>query len=135
MMGADGGVRMAGWTMRTIVFSCVGLPSRAAEAAALFNELADPQRCRALSTEHARDLAVLGTVHLLVTMGADDAAERACAHRCHWEWPLLSRAHLPGGDGRAGDLLRRHVCGLIVRAGWDRRVDFGCPPDAVRPPA
>jgi hypothetical protein len=113
--------------MRTIVFSCCGLPHRATEAADLFNELADPERCRALSAEKALDLAVLGPVHLLVTMGQDPAAERSCAHRNHWEWPLLSPVYLSAGDARFGDVLRRHVCGLIVRQGWDRRVTFDVP--------
>jgi hypothetical protein len=113
--------------MRTIVFSCSGLPRRATEAADLFNELADPEQCRALSMEKAVDLSVLGTVHLLVTMGQDPDVDRTCAHRNHWEWPLLSPLYLRDGDQRSGDVLRRHVCGLIVRQGWDRRVAFDVP--------
>lgn len=133
--------------MDTVIFACVHNAGRSQMAAALFNQLADPIKARAVSagTQPAErvhpivveimkgdgvdlaatrpqpltvDLARTGT--LLVTMGCGDACPAAPGLRTE-EWPLADPKDRPADEVRAiRDEIRRRVTTLLHTRGWAR---------------
>jgi len=130
-----------------VVFACVHNAGRSQMAAALFNELADPARARAISAGTRPGLHVHPVVleamqevgvdlsrakpqlltpelaagsTLLITMG--------CGEECPFipgaerdDWPLEDPAHLPLEEVRPiREEVRRRVTALIRRHGWQR---------------
>lgn len=128
--------------MQTVIFACVHNAGRSQMAAAFFNELADPQKARAISagTEpgprvHPEVLEVMREIgldfsnaqpqlltedlarnaSLLVTMG--------CGEKCPYvpglrrdDWPLRDPKGLPIEDVRqVRDEVKRRVLELIVQ--------------------
>lgn len=126
--------------MQTVIFACVHNAGRSQMAAAFFNEIADPQKARAISagTEpgprvHPEVLEVMGEIgldlsqaqpqrltetlardaSLLVTMG--------CGERCPYvpglrrnDWPLRDPKGLPIDDvRRVRDEIKQRVMELV----------------------
>jgi arsenate reductase len=130
--------------MRTFLFACVHNAGRSQMAAALFNQLADPLKARAISAGtapaervHAEVLDVMREagvdlsgmrpqkltaelargVSVLVTMGCGDACPVVPGTRIE-DWPLPDPKGQPRSEvRRIRDEIRRHVADLIEREG------------------
>lgn len=133
--------------MTTVLFACVHNAGRSQMAAALFNQLADPSRARAISAgtnpgarvhpevidamrEFGTDLSnaiptkltpeLAHQVQVLITMG--------CGDECPFvpgatrdDWPLEDPKGKPLAQVRAiRDDIRERVLALIQREGWGR---------------
>ena len=133
--------------MTTVLFACVHNAGRSQMAAALFNQLADPSKARAISAgtnpgarvhpEVIDAMRELGTdlsnaiptqltpelahqVQVLITMG--------CGDECPFvpgvtrdDWPLEDPKGKPLAQVRAiRDGIRERVLALIQREGWGR---------------
>ena len=133
--------------MKTILFACVHNAGRSQMAAALFNEVADPARARAVSAGTApgervhpevvnamRELGidlsgvtprkltpeVARGVDVLVTMGCADACPVVPGTRIE-DWPLPAPKGAPAGEvRRIRDDIRRRVHDLAAREGVAR---------------
>jgi arsenate reductase (thioredoxin) len=133
--------------MKTVLFACVHNAGRSQMAAALFNELADPSKARALSagTEpgsrvHPEVVEVMREVGLdvatvqprkltddlaaqtdiLVTMGCGEACPVVPGVE-RQDWPLDDPKGRPVAEVRAiRDEVARRVRGLLVERGWFR---------------
>jgi arsenate reductase len=131
--------------MKIVLFACVHNAGRSQMAAALFNQLADAAKARALSAgtdpgqrvhpevivamrEAGVDLAaapttrltpaLAGQAHLLVTMGCGDE----CPHvpgAVREDWALEDPKGQPiEGVREIRDDIRKRVLALIAREGW-----------------
>ena len=131
--------------MTTVLFACVHNAGRSQMAAALFNQLADPAKARAISAgtnpgprvhgevidamrELGTDLSTATTTRLtpdlaqhaqvLITMGCGDE----CPHVpgvTRDDWPLEDPKGKPLAQVRTiRDDIRRRVQALIQREGW-----------------
>lgn len=138
---------MANHEPTQVVFACVHNAGRSQMAAALFNQMADSSRARAVSAgtrpsaevhpvvvEAMREVGLnLGGVkprlltpelaagsRVLVTMGCgEECPYIAGAERA--DWPLEDPADLPLEGVRAiRDEIRRRVIDLLARHGWAR---------------
>lgn len=133
--------------MKTVLFACVHNAGRSQMAAAWFNELADPEKARAVSAgtnpgtrvhpevvdamrEEGIDLSGAPTTkltaelaretHMLVTMG--------CGDECPYvpgvirdDWPLPDPKGKPLSEVRAvRDDIRKRVLTLIESQGWEK---------------
>ena len=131
-----------------VLFACVHNAGRSQMAAAWFNQLADPERARAMSAGtnpgphvHSEAIAVMREVgvdlshatttrltpttahevHMLVTMGCGDA--------CPWlpaaireDWPVEDPKGKPLAKVREiRDEIRDRVRALLERQGWNAR--------------
>ena len=133
--------------MITVLFACVHNAGRSQMAAALFNQLADPARARAISAgtdpgsrvhpevvdamrEAGVDLSssattkltpeVAGQAQVLITMGCGDACPVVPGVRRD-DWPLEDPKGKPLAQVRAiRDDIRQRVRTLIDREGWGR---------------
>ena len=133
--------------MTTVIFACVHNAGRSQMAAAFFNQLADPERARAVSAgtnpgervhpevvttmrEHGIDLeratpqrltdALAATAQLLITMGCGDQCPYLPGLRRD-DWPLED----PKGQSvehvrMIRDDIRARVVALLRREGWHR---------------
>ena len=133
--------------MKTVLFACVHNAGRSQIAAAWFNELADPEKARAISagTEpgahvHPEVVAVMseagvdvsgetpkilsdelaGTAAVLVTMGCGEACPALPGLR-RADWPLEDPKGKPLARVREiRDEVKRRVETLIAAEGWGR---------------
>ena len=126
--------------MQTVIFACVHNAGRSQMAAAFFNEIADPQKARAISagTEpgprvHPEVLEVMGEIgldlsqaqpQLLTETLARDASllvTMGCGERCPYvpglrraDWPLRDPKGLPIDDvRRVRDQIKHRVMELM----------------------
>ena len=126
--------------MQTVIFACVHNAGRSQMAAAFFNEIADPQKARAISagTEpgprvHPEVLEVMGEIgldlsqaqpQLLTETLARDASllvTMGCGERCPYvpglrrdDWPLRDPKGLPIDDvRRVRDEIKQRVMELV----------------------
>jgi arsenate reductase len=134
--------------MNTVVFACVHNAGRSQMAAAWLNELADPNKARALSAgtepgvrvhpvvvEAMREVgielgqarpqllteALLADATHLVTMGCGEACPVAPKRIRRMDWPLDDPKGKPLERVRAiRDEVRSLVHHLLLREGWDR---------------
>ena len=134
--------------MTTVLFACVHNAGRSQMAAALFNQLADPAKARALSAgthpglrvhpevveamrELGIDLSAASTTRLtpdiaqhaqmLITMGCGDECPFIPGVTLH-DWPLDDPKGLPLAKVRAiRDEIHRRVDDLVSREGWALR--------------
>src|SRR5687767_15059981 len=132
--------------MKTVLFACVHNAGRSQMASALFNQLADPSKARAISAgtdpgprvhpevilamrEVGVDLAAASTTRLtpelaqqaqvLVTMGCGDECPYAPG-AMRDDWPLEDPKGKPIEHVRQiRDEIRRRVQDLIARQGWE----------------
>lgn len=138
--------------MKTVLFACVHNAGRSQMAAALFNELVDPSKARALSagTEpgprvHPEVVAVMREVGLDVAAVqprklTDDLAAQTdimvtmgCGEACpvvrgveRQDWPLDDPKGRPVAEVRdIRDEVARRVRALLVERGWLRRGEQG----------
>lgn len=137
--------RLIGQAVTTVLFACVHNAGRSQMAAALFNQLADPARARALSAGTApgprvhpevidamRELGVdlseaattkltahlAGRAQLLITMGCGDDCPVVAGVRRD-DWPVEDPKGKPLARVRAiRDDIRRRVQRLIQQEGW-----------------
>ena len=133
--------------MKTVIFACVHNAGRSQMAAAFFNELADPQKARAVSAGtqpgervHPEVQAVLGEVgidlsgarpqrltdelaqdaHWLITMGCGEACPHVPGLRRD-DWPLEDPKGKPLERVRQiRDEVRARVAQLLAREGWSQ---------------
>jgi arsenate reductase len=133
--------------MKTVLFACIHNAGRSQMAAALFNQLSDPTKARAvsagtepgqrvhpevvevmqeagvdLSGEKPRVLSkeLASTATLLVTMGCGEACPVVPGARRN-DWPLEDPGQKPIERVRQiRDEIRARVQGLIEREGWGR---------------
>lgn len=134
-------------TMKLVVFACVHNAGRSQMAAAFFNDLADPERARAISAGtrpgdrvHPEVVAAMREVgidlsdarprrlthglarsaDLLVTMGCGDECPVVPGPRRD-DWPLEDPKGQPLERVRAiRDDIRARVAALLVSEGWQR---------------
>ena len=134
--------------METVVFACVHNAGRSQVAAALFNQLADPSRARAISagtqpvrSVHPEVLAAMAEIGIdlsgavpqrltselasgaraLVTMGCGDECP-VVPGAMRDDWPLPDPKGRPIEEVRTiRDELRRRVSALIAANHWARR--------------
>jgi arsenate reductase (thioredoxin) len=134
--------------MQTVIFACVHNAGRSQMAAAFFNQLADPQKARALSAGtdpgvrvHPEVLEVMQEVgidlsvatpqkltedlardaQLLITMGCGDKCPYVPGLRRD-DWPLPDPKGRPVDEVRAvRDDIQVRVAKLLKDAGLDRR--------------
>src|SRR5262245_55361119 len=134
--------------MRIVLFACVHNAGRSQMAAAWFNELADPQRARAISAgtepgpgvhpevvEAMREVGVdlagcapqkltdelANGASILVTMGCGEACPAVPGLR-RLDWPLDDPKGKPVERVRQiRDDIREHVAELLADHGWSRR--------------
>lgn len=133
--------------MKTVLFACVHNAGRSQMAAALFNQLADPSKARAISAGthpaarvHPEVVAVLGELgidvsnaatttltpevaqraHVLVTMGCGDECP-VVSGAIRDDWPLEDPKGKPTARVREiRDEIRDRVRALITREQWGR---------------
>jgi arsenate reductase len=133
--------------MKTVLFACVHNAGRSQMAAALFNQLADPAKARAISAGtqpapqvHSEVLEAMKEVGidlsqtrprkltkemasqaaLLVTMGCGEACPVVPGLRKE-DWPIEDPKGKPAGRVREiRDEVERRVRQLIEREGWSR---------------
>jgi arsenate reductase len=133
--------------MKTVLFACIHNAGRSQMAAALFNQLSDPTKARAVSAgtepgqrvhpevvevmqEAGVDLSgekprllskeLASTATLLVTMGCGEACPVVPGSRRN-DWPLEDPGQKPIERVRQiRDEIRARVQGLIEREGWGR---------------
>jgi arsenate reductase len=133
--------------MTTVLFACVHNAGRSQMAAALFNQLADPSKARAISAgtdpgsrvhpevvEAMRDVGVelsqakptkltpelARQAQMLITMGCGDQCPFV-AGVTRDDWPIEDPKDQPLAGVRAiRDDIRSRVAVLIDRQGWDR---------------
>src|SRR5512147_1619405 len=130
-----------------VVFACVHNAGRSQMAAALFNELADPEQARAISAgtrpgvhvhpvvlEAMQEVGVdlSGVKPQLLTpelaAGSKVLVTMGCGEECPYipgaerdDWPLDDPAHLPLEKVRPiREEVRQRVAALIRRHGWER---------------
>jgi arsenate reductase len=131
--------------MKTVLFACVHNAGRSQMAAALFNELADPVKARAVSAgteprtrvhpevvtamrEVGIELAAVrpqkltdelaATASILVTMGCGEACPVVPGLR-RMDWPLEDPRGLPIERVREiRDEVRQRISELLERQGW-----------------
>ena len=126
--------------MQTVIFACVHNAGRSQMAAAFFNEIADPQKARAISAGtkpgprvHPEVLEVMGEIgldlsqaqpQLLTETLARDASllvTMGCGERCPYvpglrraDWPLRDPKGLPIDDvRRVRDQIKHRVMELM----------------------
>jgi arsenate reductase (thioredoxin) len=132
----------------TVIFACVHNAGRSQMAGAMFNELADPAKARAVSagTEPGTrvhpevlvamkelgidmsaavprrlDAAMLETASDLVTMGCGEACPVAPPSVRRDDWPLEDPKGQPIERVRAiRDEVRRRVAAMIASRGWGK---------------
>lgn len=130
---------------KTVIFACVHNAGRSQMAAAFFNQLADPQKARAVSAgtqpadrvhpgvvEVMREVGVdlsgrkpqllTGTLaasaYLLVTMGCGEACPLVPGVKRD-DWPLPDPKHAPIEQARQiRDDIRARVLQLVKEEGW-----------------
>ncbi len=133
--------------MTTVIFACVHNAGRSQMAAALFNQLADPDQARALSAGtapgprvHPEVVAVMDEVgidlrkatprllteglacgaELLITMGCGDACPMVPG-LMRGDWPLPDPKGRPLEEVRAiRDEIRSRVVALLEARDWNR---------------
>lgn len=133
--------------MKTVVFACIHNAGRSQMAAALFNEVADPVRARAISAgttpgacvhpevlEAMREIGVdlAGAVPQRLTAelaaGASHLVTMGCGDECpvipgavRDDWPLPDPKGRPVDEVRAiRDDIRARVAALVGAEGWAR---------------
>jgi arsenate reductase len=137
----DGGLKV----MTTVLFACVHNAGRSQMAAALFNQLADPDKARAVSAGtapgqrvHPEVVQVMGEVGVDLSDAATTRLTPELAARAQWlitmgcgdqcpvvpgikrdDWPLEDPKGKPVEQVRAirNEVLRR-VQDLVLREGW-----------------
>lgn len=133
--------------MKTVLFACVHNAGRSQMAAALFNQLADPSKARAISAGthpaarvHPEVVAVLSELgidvsnaamttltpevaqqaHMLITMGCGDECP-VVPGAIRDDWPLEDPKGKPTARVREiRDEIRDRVRALITRERWGR---------------
>jgi arsenate reductase (thioredoxin) len=136
---------VAGYAVKTVLFACVHNAGRSQMAAALFNELADPARARAISAgtepgsqvhpevvtamrEVGIELAaaspqkltdeLAATASLLVTMGCGETCPAVPGLK-RMDWPLEDPKGKPiDRIRRIRDDVRQRVSELLGQQGW-----------------
>lgn len=130
-----------------VVFACVHNAGRSQMAAALFNQLADPARARAISAGTRPGLHVHPVVlEAMQEVGVDLSGAKpqlltpelaagskvlitmGCGEECPYipgaereDWPLDDPAHLPLEKVRPiREEVRQRVAALIRKHGWER---------------
>jgi arsenate reductase len=137
----DGGLKV----MTTVLFACVHNAGRSQMAAALFNQLADPDKARAVSAGtapgqrvHPEVVQVMGEVGVDLSDAATTRLTPELAARAQWlitmgcgdqcpvvpgikrdDWPLEDPKGKPVEQVRAiRDEVLRRVQDLVLREGW-----------------
>jgi arsenate reductase (thioredoxin) len=145
---------VAGCVVKTVLFACVHNAGRSQMAAALFNELADPAKARAISagtepgphvhpdvvtamrevgielaaaTPHKLTDELAATSSLLVTMGCGEACPVVPGLK-RMDWPLEDPKGKPIGRVREiRDDVRQRVSELLAQQGWEKELAVRAP--------